>query len=170
MFLPNPSIWGVNFNALKLMRHHNLWISKGWPLLASRASILFKWTTFYFWINARTLSWKWFNKEWCNRLLGKVRRPFFENSRPKNLPNVINWTKQLHNSTIVVALIIHSFTRDRGLTIQLFSFTTWVSVPFSPSPTPFFSFPSLLFLIMPKNMYFTFRNSTEWIKLNWTLR
>lgn len=53
-FLPSSSIWGVNLKALKFTRQRSLWISKGWPLFARRASVLFKWTTLYFWIRGRT--------------------------------------------------------------------------------------------------------------------
>lgn len=46
--LPNSSIWEVNFNALKFTRQRNFWISRGSPLLASLASVLFKCTTLCF--------------------------------------------------------------------------------------------------------------------------
>lgn len=52
-FLPNSSIWGVNLRAPKLTRQRSFWISKGWPLLASRASVRFRWTTLYFCIKGR---------------------------------------------------------------------------------------------------------------------
>lgn len=52
-FLPNSSIWEVNLRALKLTRQRSFWISRGWPLFASRASVLFKWTTLYFCIKGR---------------------------------------------------------------------------------------------------------------------
>jgi len=51
--LPKSSIWEVNLRALKLTLHRSLWISKGCSLLASRASVRFKWTTLYFCIKGR---------------------------------------------------------------------------------------------------------------------
>jgi hypothetical protein len=53
-FLPNSSIWEVNLRALKLTLQRSFWISGGRPLLASRASVLFKWTTLYFRIKGKT--------------------------------------------------------------------------------------------------------------------
>lgn len=47
-FRPVSSIWEVNLRAWKLTRHLNFWISIGSPLLATRASVLFKCTTLYF--------------------------------------------------------------------------------------------------------------------------
>lgn len=55
-FLPSSSIWEVNFRALKFTRHRNFWTSIGSPLLESRASVLFKCRTLYFWTNGRICS------------------------------------------------------------------------------------------------------------------
>lgn len=51
--LPNSSIWEVNLRALKFTLQRSFWSSKGWPLLASRASVLFRCTTLCFHIRGR---------------------------------------------------------------------------------------------------------------------